>query len=183
MKKIYPYALTLALLSSGAVYGSAQSAPSAQPLVKAFFQEHETLGRRTETGARNGLPGWTARRTRDIDHHRPFRSERGLPKSADQGYEDRFGDRDRYQEEYRKAYERGYREGYHHDEPEFIYSGCDVPIREGSGACNRAFLQITWSQISPTESLTLAVVTHIGNCDQMAFDPSGSVPFESESSS
>jgi hypothetical protein len=116
MKKVTPYVLTLALLSSGAVYGAAQSAPSTQPLVKVFFQEHEherwEEGARQaqETGYQTGLHDgrW------DVDHNRPFRfQEESTYKRADQGYEERFGDRARYQEVFRKAYEHGYREGYH----------------------------------------------------------------------
>ena len=117
MKKISPYVLTLALLSSGAVYGAAQSAPGAQPLVKAFFQEREHErweGERQarEMGYQDGLHDgrW------DFEHHRPFRlEEEATFRRADHGYEDRFGDRHRYQEEFRRAYERGYHEGYHHD--------------------------------------------------------------------
>ena len=120
MKKVYPYALTLALLASGAVYGSAQSAPGAQPLVKVFFQGHdhdrdhrrweEAERRARETGYQDGLHDgrW------DFDHHRHFRlKDKASYKRGDHGYEDRFGDRHHYQEVYRKEYERGYREGYH----------------------------------------------------------------------
>jgi len=106
--------MTLALLSSGAVYGSAQTTYNGQPLTKVLFQGHERWeeGRKQaqDIGYHDGLHDgrW------DLDHHRPFRLEKEASfRNADHGYQPFYGDRARYQEEYRHAYERGYREGYH----------------------------------------------------------------------
>jgi flagellar biosynthesis/type III secretory pathway protein FliH len=111
--------MTLALMSSSAVYGLAQTTYDGQPVAKvAFFEEHEHSWEEGQRRAREmGYQDGLSDGRHDFDHHRGFRMERnGAYRNADHGYERRFGDKVRYQEEYRHAYERGYREGFHQEE-------------------------------------------------------------------
>lgn len=119
MRKSYPYVIALALISGGAIYGSAQTTYSGHPVANAFFDEHdrdhdrgwkEGQKRAQEIGYQDGLNDGR----HDFESRRDFRPERGgAYKHGDHGYDRRFGDKNRYKEEYRRAYSRGYQEGYH----------------------------------------------------------------------
>ncbi len=118
MKKFYPYAMALALMSGSAIYGSAQTAYSGRPVASAFLDDrdhHEwEEGRRRaeEVGHEDGFNDGR----HDFDTHHSFRpTQDGNYKHADHGFDGRFGDRERYREAYREAYSRGYEEGYHRD--------------------------------------------------------------------
>ena len=126
MRKFYPYVMALALMSSGAIYGSAQTANSGHQLYQpvaanAFFDDRDRdreraweEGRRRaqEVGREDGLNDGR----RDFESHRNFQPTRGGGyKHGDHGYDGRFGERDRYREAYREAYARGYHEGYYGD--------------------------------------------------------------------
>ena len=128
MKRFYPYLVALALMSGGAVYGSAQTAYG-QPNFGVDRQPYQTIsgngffdhggwgrddwneGRRVaqDQGFRDG----TIDGRKDWDRHAGFRPTHNESyKHADRGYDRHFGDKGRYKEEYRQAYTRGYEDAY-----------------------------------------------------------------------
>lgn len=120
MKRIYSYALALALISGSAMYGSAQTAyghPYQGNCANGFFDRddygnrgwHDAQRMAEQYGYQDGLNDGTG----DFNNHHSFRpTHGGNYKHADRGYDRRFGDKDRYRDAYRRAYARGYQEGY-----------------------------------------------------------------------
>jgi hypothetical protein len=118
VRKSYPYVLALALISSGAIYGSAQTTYSGRPAANAFFDDQnrgweEGRRRAQEAGHEDGFNDGRA----DFNSHHSYRPTNGRNyKHGDRGYDGRFGDRNRYRDEYRQAYAQGYHEGYYERE-------------------------------------------------------------------